>query len=666
LDIHRPDDDPSAWVSTSLDRDIAEAVQEQDALFIIAESGLGKSVACYKRLEQHVVGGGFGLTLPHQVVNAALTIEQAVEVALLQLHPKLVAGAGLDALSFCSADHPLLMVVEDINRSGQGPFLAEKLVKWSSVGKASGSSDNASGRRPDRGRWRLLCPIWPEIVASLSDTTQKQIQSLAVVGAALTMQEGREAVQHRARLKGLLLSDLDADRVSEALGHDPLLIALHKPGDEPQPERVIEQFIDASAERLANKRGEYTASDYRAALRSMAGAMLSHRELAPSWPALLVWVAGSSDTSAMLRHLVHHGEIIRPSGPAIKENIAFRHDRVRDALFSEAIASMIRSGTLSDDLLGESYFAGAALLYDEIPLAVVDLVLAANPLALFHALRLFREPSTAIHHAVLSAIEIWLADAKTHAPQNSHVRREALAALSRTESSRVIGLVRKFKDTIWAAWQALFINGDIAGGLQLCLEVEPGVGAIWRDRQIEHAKIRFGSKLKTSISQLLCKPDLDSSARVGALRLAGYLADPQLAESIETSWNLDVQKDNHLKDYLWAAAQCCGNDPDRFLGPVCESWAALPSDTNDNMPSPRDDLAAHEVRWAFHKNIPVSAINYFIRRAKGDDLRWQITYMLHGLDHPVAFEFVIRELAETDRQLEGTKKFSPFSVSAAG
>ena len=156
LDIHRPDDDPNAWVSTSLDRDIAEAVQEQDALFIIAESGLGKSVACYKRLEQHVVGGGFGLTLPHQVVNAALTIEQAVEAALLQLHPKLVAGAGLDALSFCSADHPLLMVVEDINRSGQGPFLAEKLVKWSSVGKASGSSDNASGRRPDRGRWRLF------------------------------------------------------------------------------------------------------------------------------------------------------------------------------------------------------------------------------------------------------------------------------------------------------------------------------------------------------------------------------------------------------------------------------------------------------------------------------------------------------------------------------
>jgi len=667
LDIHCPVDDPRAWVSRGLDRAIAETTQEQDLAFIIAESGFGKSVACYKRLDQHVAAGGFGLILPHQVVNSALTIEQAVEAALLQLDPKLIAGAGPDALSFCSADHPLVLVVEDINKSGQGPLLAEKLVKWSSVGKESGRSKDASGRRPDRGLWRLLCPIWPEIVASLGDITRKQIQSLAAVGTALTMQEGREAVQRRAKLKGLFLSDLDADGVSEALGNDPLLIALHDPGDQPQPTLVIEQFIDASVARLAIKLGDYTASDYRAALRSMAGAMLSYRELGPSWPALVSWVAGNSDTSAMLRHLVHHGEIIRLLGPATKENIAFRHDRVRDALFTEAVASMIRNETLSEDLLAEPYFAevtGAALLCDEIPLAVVDRVLAANPLALFHALRLFREPSSAIHRAVLAAIEVWLADPKTHAPQNSHLRREALAALSRTESSKIVGLVRKFKDSLWTAWQALFINGDVTGGLQLCLLVEPGSGAIWRDRQIEHAKTRFGSQLKVAIGQLLRKPGLDNSARVGALRLAGYLADPLLAEPIEASWNLDAQKVDHLKDYLWASAQCCGNDPDRFLGPVCDSWAALPSDRNDNMPSPRDNLAAHEIRWAFHKDIPVSAINYFINRAKDDDLRWQITYMLHGLDHPDAIEFVIRELAEMDRRLEGTKNISIFSISA--
>jgi hypothetical protein len=224
--------------------------------------------------------------------------------------------------------------------------------------------------------------------------------------------------------------------------------------------------------------------------------------------------------------------------------------------------------------------------------------------------------------------------------------------------------VRKFKEQIWTGWQALFRNGDVSGGLQLCVEVEPGVGASWRDRQIDHAKMRFGSRLRVAIAQLLSKPDLGNDARVGALRLAGYLADPQLAGSIEASWNLDAEKGAHLKDYLWASAQCCGNDPDRFLGPVCDAWAAMPTEGNDNMPSARDSLAAHELRWAFHKDIPVSAVGYFIKRAKVEDLRWPITYMLHGLDHPDAVEFVIRELAETDRRLEGTQSFSPFSVSA--
>jgi hypothetical protein len=667
LDIHRPNDDPGAWVSRGLDRALAEAIQEQDVVFIIAESGFGKSVACYKRLNQHVAAGGFGLILPHQVLNSALTIEQALEAALLQLHPTLAAGAGIDALSLCSADHPLVLVAEDINKSGQGTFLAEKLVKWSSVGKASGKSDNTLGERPDRELWQLLCPIWPEIIAALSDATRKQIQSLSAVGTALTMEEGREAVQRRAKLKGLLLSDLDAEGASEALGHDPLLIALHEPGERLQPELVIEQFIGTNAVRLAMKRREYTASDYCATLRSIAAAMLSHRALDPSWPTLLHWVAGDRDTSTMLRHLVHHGEIIRLAGAATRENIAFRHDRVRDALFAETIALMMRNGILNDDLLAEPYFAeviGAALLYDDVPLAVVDRIRAANPLALFHTLRLFREPSSAIHHAVLTAIESWLADPKTHESHHAHLRREALSALSRTESSKVVGLVRKFKDQTWTAWQALLRNGDIAGGLQLCLEVEPGVGAIWRDRQIEHAKMRFGSQLRTAIDQLLRKSNIDDGARIGALRLAGHLADPKLAESIEESWNLDVEKGSHLKEYLWAAAQCCGNNPDRFLGPVCDSWAALPSDMKDNFPSPRDRLASQELRWAFHKDIPVSAINYFIRRAQSEDLRWPITYMLHGLDHPDAVEFVIRELAETDQRLEGTNQFSHFSVSA--
>ena len=150
------------------------------------------------------------------------------------------------------------------------------------------------------------------------------------------------------------------------------------------------------------------------------------------------------------------------------------------------------------------------------------------------------------------------------------------------------------------------------------------------------------------------------------MRLTGYLADPQLAEAVEASWNLDSNKDSHLAEYLWAAAQCRGTDADRFLGPVCDAWAALPDEGEyKKAPSPREDLAAHTVRFAFRKNVPVSAIGYFTKRAAAEDLRRPITYMQHGLDHPDAVEFVVKELAESNRKLEGTNLFSPFSAMAA-
>lgn len=203
LAAQRLDDDPTAWVPRELDRAITSALRERDVIFVIAESGLGKSVASYKQLMQHVAQGGLGIILPHDVITAALTIEQAIDGALRQLHPALGNGAGIEALSICSPDSPLMVVIEDINKSGQAKFLAEKLAKWNFVQDTNVSTGSTPGNRPNRERWRLICPIWPQITASLSDPVRKKIESLAIIGAPLTATEGREAVKRRAAAKGM-------------------------------------------------------------------------------------------------------------------------------------------------------------------------------------------------------------------------------------------------------------------------------------------------------------------------------------------------------------------------------------------------------------------------------------------------------------------------------
>ena len=287
-------------------------------------------------------------------------------------------------------------MVEDISRSGQPALVAEKLAKWISNTQLPSKDSEADIARP---RWRLLCTIWPQTLALLGDLMRKQVQDQAIVCGGFLVSEGREAIQRRSEAGGIQLSNLDAEEISESLGHDPLLIALRDPRSPSGPERVIEEFIGGNINRLAAERREYTSGDYRAVLGAILRAMLRHRELNPSWFTLLGWIGDDSSISLPLRHLVFDSAIVRLSGAA-NEILIFRHNRVRDALFSDLVADLIRTDALEHSLLREPYFAetiAAALMHENIPVSFVDRVRDENPLALFHALRLFGEPSRPIH-----------------------------------------------------------------------------------------------------------------------------------------------------------------------------------------------------------------------------------------------------------------------------
>jgi hypothetical protein len=162
LETRRLNAQPNTWVGRTLDRLIAK-VAPQAVVFVIAESGLGKRVACWKRLEQHIDSGGFGLILPHETIASSLVAEQATDSAFRQLHPHLVQYAGRDALTLCSTCRPFVAVIEDINKWGQARFLAEKIAKWVAATKADSKPSESSAVSTDRRKWWLLCPLWPSM-----------------------------------------------------------------------------------------------------------------------------------------------------------------------------------------------------------------------------------------------------------------------------------------------------------------------------------------------------------------------------------------------------------------------------------------------------------------------------------------------------------------------
>ena len=148
------------------------------------------------------------------MIAQASTLDQAVTEALRQLPSALAPGQS--PLAFCSPDKPLMVVVEDINRSGQPQRLAEKIAGWG----ATFGETQVREAKP----WRLFCPIWPGALALAGDQTRKLLEPMLIVPEPMTPAEGAQAVIVRAGLTGRTLSEVTAGAISAALGHDPLLI----------------------------------------------------------------------------------------------------------------------------------------------------------------------------------------------------------------------------------------------------------------------------------------------------------------------------------------------------------------------------------------------------------------------------------------------------------
>ena len=653
LQLNAPPSDPQTWIRRESDmalRDIRNGVT-----FLVGGSGLGKSLTCYRALEAHVRQGGCGLVLRDENLVGAITLDHALRTTLSQLHPNLSATEA--PTSYGSVDEPLLLVVEDVNRSGQAGRLAEKLASWSPGPPTNGADGQG------RVSWRLLCPLWPTTIASMETAARERIKPLITPAAGFSDNEAEAAVLARAQAQHRKVSALEASEIARALGQDPLLVGLYDFGTPPDAAQVIEQYIEGSLSAIAADRLDYMAPDYRGALRALAVEMLERRQLSARWSRAREWTSLKGDLGKLLAQIAHRGDPIRLDGGSAEPRIAFRHDRVRDWLLADAVGELERQRQLPDSLLAEPYFAeimGQALVRDGTNEQFLRRLSDGNPLALFHALRLTAQTGSPHRSTILKAIYDWLDRPESRSRSRRYLRWEASAILAETDLPDVPAIATKFPGRSTFAQLARLRNGDATGGVELCIDLEPGVTAPWRDSQLDHAKMHHARELTDDLCRILERHDLSGSERTGALRLAGHLAEPTLAPAIASCWNNDEERPSNLRDYLWAFAHCCGDEADRYLRRVCDAWALLSDEpSKPGFPSPRADLAADEIRWAFRRWPPVNAIDYFASRASDDALTWPILWMLNGVDHPAAVSCVAREFARIRRHREKKDESPP-------
>ena len=299
--------DAESWIERDIDRELATH-SRRPVRFIVGESGMGKTVACRKRLQHQISEGGFGLVVTAEALGKSRTLVDAVDTTLRELHPSLAEGEGREAFSLVHENAPLFVVVEGVNRSDHSTHLLEKLASWADD-RLEANEDCA---------WQLLCPVWPRTIATVRESARQLVSESAVGLSCFTELEGIAAVQRRRTEP---LGELDAKSVATALGCDPLLIALQGEHDPtPDASSTIQSFVDGSLERLAAAEGRYTAGEYRRTLRTMALELLERRKLEPLFTDVVKWMRDRTNVAEMLRELLRaregHGsrDLVRSKG----------------------------------------------------------------------------------------------------------------------------------------------------------------------------------------------------------------------------------------------------------------------------------------------------------------------------------------------------------------
>lgn len=616
-------------------------------------SGMGKTTLCLELLRTSLASGQAGLVLSDQTLRYATSIEEAIDMELRRHLPYLEPLAGSRALALCDDLTPLVIVIEDICRAENTAVLLDKVVTWALHSIPKGST-NA------RCNWRMLCPVWPRFLLTLEKS--KEVYSAGMVQSIglFTDEEALKAVKCRGEMLGKPQSEMSALATAQALGRDPLLIGLYEFTGTGQALDVIAEYIAREFDRVALSAG-LTFSDVNRAVERFGLQMMQQKCFAPTWNDTLGWLNREDDKS-VLRALVNKGSVLRLVRINGKEMIEPRHDRVLHSLLAASIAARL-AADIKDEFLSDPYFAqyvGVAVVQVRLGVGDLQRLTQDSPLITFFALKdaISRESDYA--DIAASVIENWLSLEETKSQVFFSRRMCALGILASIDSPIVLSLTEKFPlaDQHQPLFEARFRNGDFRAAINWLTEYPFEVNLGCREELIEHVRRRWGDSLINYVVNVLESQNSASREVSGALYLAGYLGEPTLAHAVRTAWDNTRPESRNLEAFLWSAARVCGNEASITLEPVCEAWAALPeADEGLSEVQSRSSLAAHELSWKFRDYPPRAALPYFVRRAANKDLQWPITYMLRGIDDPIAVQHMAEYLAKLSRKTEGKGGF---------
>jgi hypothetical protein len=658
---------PSIIVETAATRDLREAIRQPTIHMhgLIGPSGVGKTVIAFEVLRQHIAAEGVGFWISRETAERATTLGEAIDQVLRAAHPALQKGAGQAAFGFGTVERPVILVIDDINRSPSASNLIQKVIGWARLAHGTNQSGKA-----EPSTVRLLCPIWDSNYRLNRELLEPTDWLRAQSVGPLLRNESVECLRLALGDLAGRFSDLELADFAEVLRDDAILLRLFAESLKKQIEAsplalaqdVIGNWVDHAVGDVAEKSG-CAVAQYKFALRQLSSEMIRKKKLYPKWAELEGWFNSRQQIPALIGQLAAKGAICRISDEGGSNEFQFRHDRILEYHLRESLSEMLAQDP-PDDSVWDPFFVpymGWALAIGKVASKLLDLVVEKNPVALIAAVEHLPTVRSEGTDGILAKAWNWLGSASGALPS---IRDDAYDLLANIESPYLLALTEGLGNDRRLLFGRLRNGEAPSGALALSERFFPAVRHQWLETLIHRAKSRHHVRLVSGLGEILRRRDLADPVRSGALSLAGYLGDDSLASAVKEAWNNAPDRNRFLVETLWAGLRCCNVDPEEVLNPLFTAILELKDDGKVGFLSDRQNLL-QELQFTARHGFSDTVVTFLTKLGRSEEYERIVVAILDRVTRPAAVDFVVRSMALVRHCAEERGGFFPWKPSWA-
>lgn len=432
--------------------------------FLMGPSGAGKSVVAWELFRRHAEKQGIAIWIPALIVERSAFLTDAIRSVLQWLHPRLGETAGHEALTIATVEEPLVLVIDDINRSQNPTQLLTRVIGWS----RSRGSQETDGPSP-LSAIRIVCPVWDSLWRSEEIYYRSKSVGVHVIGP-MRRQEAVACLRAATINTAVTLSASELHDLAAQMNDDPILLGLFgrilREGSSENPvaiaKDVIGQFIGGALRRMEH-RHSVVAAEYESVAVLIATEMIRRKTLLPQWSEIESWFSGNPRCIQAIGHQVQDGSLCRLGGGL--RQFEFRHDRIRAHFLALAAARLLESENSLSSVVDPFFvpFVAQALADRQFSVEVVSSIKRVLPAALVGAIPLLKDSGSPYSTLLVGHAHEWLRLIDQVLPS---VRQDALSLLGASRGNLVLKATDGLRgDDLF--WSARLRNGDALAGINL-------------------------------------------------------------------------------------------------------------------------------------------------------------------------------------------------------